>query len=660
MESRSGVDAEMLFAGVGVTYDDFLMLPGYIDFALGDVSLETKLTREITIKIPVVSSPMDTVTESKMAIQMALLGGIGIVHYNNSVEEQAEEVRKTKKFENGFIVDPIVLSPDHRISDIDSMKDKYGFSGVPITEDGTLGSKLVGIVTRRDVDFETDRSLSLREVMTADLVTAPVGITLAEGNRILKESKKGKLPIVDGEGRLRSLMSRADLRKNQDFPLASKDSSKQLLAGAAVGTKPEDRERLEALVDAGVNVVVFDSSQGNSAFQIEMIRWAKQEYPDLLIVSGGVHATLAPEQVITNGAIDVVCVGEGEYTLLELASRLEAGRDYVNVPGTWARRNGQIVRNPLRHLVEDLDELPFADREVFDFEEMLRENDGWVDMMSGRGCPYDCSYCCNPGLRKRYRGLGKYVRFRRVSHVMAEIEAIARRYEIKTINFQDDTFTVDRDWSLEFCRDYASRYEYPFWINTRVEKIDEEVVRALADAGCKGVRIGIESGNEQLRNEILKRRMSNEEITRAFRLLREYGLDTYSCNMLGLPGETLGMIRETIGLNRQLEPTEFQFSVFYPYPMTELYDRTVGKGMLRPGESLSSYYEGHSILNLPTLTPDELAQGHEGFEALKRELALKRRSPWKYRVYRILSLFTGGGVGHAQALVRRIRRVILG
>ena len=236
MDRANGVDAATLFGDGGLTYDDFVLLPGYIESTLGGISLETRLTRGISLKLPVVSSPMDTVTGGRMAIQMALLGGIGIIHYNNTIEEQAAEVRKTKRFENGFIMDPMVLSPDHRIADMDALKEQYGFSGIPITEDGKVGGKLVGIVTRRDIDFEPDRSKALREVMTTDVVTASTGVTLAEGNRILRESKKGKLPIVDENGNLVCLMSRTDLRKNQDFPLASKDESKQLLVGAAIGT----------------------------------------------------------------------------------------------------------------------------------------------------------------------------------------------------------------------------------------------------------------------------------------------------------------------------------------------------------------------------------------------------------------------------------------
>ena len=240
MNRGNGVDAAGLFAGGGLTYDDFIVLPGYIRTGLGEITFDTRLTRDIGLKSPLVSSPMDTVTESSMAIRMALLGGIGIVHYNNTIEEQTEEIRKTKRFENGFIADPVALSPDHRIADVDEIKRRYGFSGIPITADGRPHGKLVGIVSARDIDFEPDRTRKLSEVMTTDLVTAPGGITLAQGNRILKQSKKGKLPIIDKDGHLVSLMSRTDLRKNQDFPLASKDARKQLLAGAAVA----DRRRV--------------------------------------------------------------------------------------------------------------------------------------------------------------------------------------------------------------------------------------------------------------------------------------------------------------------------------------------------------------------------------------------------------------------------------
>jgi len=309
--TRDGHDADELFEKYGgLTYDDFNLLPGHISFALDDVSLATNLTERVRLQIPILSSPMDTVTESSMAIGLALLGGIGIIHYNNTIEEQARHVWRVKRFENGFITEPVVLSPDHRIEDIDRIKAEHGFSGIPITEDGTLASRLVGIVSNRDIDFEPDRTRRLREVMTMDLVTAPEGVTLTEANRILRESKKGKLPIVDAEGRLASLVSRNDLRINEDFPLATKGADKQLLVGAAISTREDDRERLAELARNGLDVVVIDSSQGDSVYQIRMIEHIKTTYPDLGVIAGNVVTRRQCESLIDAGA-DALRIGMG-------------------------------------------------------------------------------------------------------------------------------------------------------------------------------------------------------------------------------------------------------------------------------------------------------------------------------------------------------------
>jgi len=422
--------------------------------------------------------------------------------------------------------------------------------------------------------------------------------------------------------------------------------------------EPTQEEFLAQFAQVGADLAAFSSTTHQHPYVDRCAGWIKASMPHMLTIVGGTHPTLVPEQVLASGGFDAVCVGEGEYPLLELVNALQEGRDWTGIRNLWVRRDGSIVRNPLRPLLENLDELPFPDRELFDYKRILADNGGWLDMMAGRGCPYGCTYCCNSALRERMKGLGKYVRFRSADNVLAEIRALVSSYSVKTVNFQDDTFTLDREWALQFCHAYGREFDLPFWINTRVERInDEELVVALVRAGCRGVRIGIESGNENLRTNILKRRMSNAEIRHAFALSRKHGLDIYTCNMLGIPGETAAMIEETIELNRELQPADLQFSVFYPYPMTELYDVAARNGYLAEGEALHSYYERKSILRLPTLSKDELERGYDHFQDLKAELRLKRESPLRYRVYQVLCFVLGGNRPKARSALRRMERI---
>ncbi|KAK8166660.1 inosine-5'-monophosphate dehydrogenase IMD2 [Phyllosticta citrichinensis] len=311
---RDGLDIHTLIDSKrngGLTYNDFLVLPGYIGFPAADVNLETPVTKRISLKTPFLSSPMDTVTEHNMAIHMALLGGLGVIHHNCSVEYQAEMVRKVKRYENGFILDPVVISPNTTVGEAKALKEKCGFGGFPVTESGTLQSKLVGIITARDIQFHDKLDEPVTDVMSTDLVTAKVGISLEEANEVLRKSRKGKLPIVDDNGNLLSLVSRSDLMKNQNFPLASKlPESKQLIAAAAIGTRPEDKIRLEKLVEAGLDIAILDSSQGNSMYQIEMIKFIKEKYPGLDVIGGNVVTRDQAASLIAAG-VDGLRIGMG-------------------------------------------------------------------------------------------------------------------------------------------------------------------------------------------------------------------------------------------------------------------------------------------------------------------------------------------------------------
>ncbi len=309
--------------GEGITFDDVLLVPAYSQVIPNQVDVSTNLTKNIRLNIPMMSAGMDTVTEHRMAIAMARQGGIGIIHKNMSIEAQAEEVDKVKRSENGVITDPFSLSPEHTLADADSLMAKFRISGVPITE----GRKLVGIITNRDLKFEKDFSKKIKESMTSEnLVTAKEGITLEDAKSILAKSKKEKLPIVDDDYNLVGLITIKDIEKTIKYPLSAKDDHGRLLCGAGVGISANCLDRVAALVEAKVDVIVLDSAHGHSENVLKCLRMIKEKFPDLPVIAGNCATAAATKALIEAGA-DAVKVGIGPGSIC--TTRVVAG---IGVP----------------------------------------------------------------------------------------------------------------------------------------------------------------------------------------------------------------------------------------------------------------------------------------------------------------------------------------
>ena len=336
---------ENKFAKEGLTFDDVLLVPAASEVLPKEVDLSVQLTDKIKLSLPIISAGMDTVTEAKMAISMARQGGIGIIHKNMSIEEQAEQVEQVKRSENGVITNPFYLTPEHQVFDAEHLMGKYRISGVPIVNNEEE-LKLVGIITNRDMRFIEDYSGTISDFMTKEnLVTAPVGTTLAEAEKILQKYKIEKLPIVDEDGILKGLITIKDIEKVIEFPKAAKDSQGRLLVGAAVGVTSDTMLRLEKLVKAEVDLIVIDTAHGHSKGVIDTVRQIRETYPELDIVAGNV-ATAEGARALYEAGADVVKVGIGPGSIC--TTRVVAG---VGVPqitavydcATEARKHGKAI-----------------------------------------------------------------------------------------------------------------------------------------------------------------------------------------------------------------------------------------------------------------------------------------------------------------------------
>ncbi len=328
---------------------------------------------------------------------------------------------------------------------------------------------------------------------------------------------------------------------------------------------------------------------------------------------GGQHATLCPSCLKDTKNLDAICIGEGEYPALELVEAIRDNKSIDNIQNLWIKKpDGTIIENDCRPFIEDLNELPYPDRDIFDTQAIIDSDFKTVLFMFSRGCPYKCSFCSNHALRKKQDG--KYVRFLTPDSCLVEIRDITKKYDVEALYFNDDCFTVSIDFVREFCEKYKAEFKYPFDINARPESLSDEICEILADAGCRRVSIGIECGHEQFRKDVLKRPMTNDRIKEAFASCHKYGLRTKSFNIVGFPGETAEIFEDTVKLNAEIKPDSVIIGIFEPYPGTELADVCISEKYIDPARAEDSFIgRTDTVLNMPNFPREEILKCFKTF-----------------------------------------------
>lgn len=357
----------------------------------------------------------------------------------------------------------------------------------------------------------------------------------------------------------------------------------------------------------------------------KITREAKKNF-NIPVFIGGVHATLRPDSINEESSIDGVCIGEGELPFLELVNRIRSKKSYLDVKNFWFKDGKKIIKNKLRPLIQNLDSLPIPDRSIFDY--FSAEHKKTPRFIFSRGCPFECTYCCNHAFKKIYKELGPYIRFRSVKLALDEIEDLKKKYNFEYFKLDDDTFSLNRAWLREFCEELGKKkWGLTFECNVRPGTVNEGDMKFLKKASCQMIKIGIETGSPELRKEILKRSFSNEDIIKTFELAKKYDIETYSFNMIGVPGETLDTIKQTIDLNKKIQPDLMQVTAFYPYPETVLGDMCFKKGYVKRTQEDS--YMSKSVLKLPTISSKEIEREVREFKFNVYNAYNKKKAMWE-------------------------------
>jgi radical SAM superfamily enzyme YgiQ (UPF0313 family) len=390
---------------------------------------------------------------------------------------------------------------------------------------------------------------------------------------------------------------------------------------------------VSAILCANPDVVMFSTltATGDFEWSLEVAKGLKKMRPALLTVFGNLHPTLFPEETLNHAAVDIICRGEGELPILELCDRLESMRNYTDIPGLWTKSPEGIVKNPLGMLIEDLDTLPFPDRDLYQKYGYFNNLDS-IDVIAGRGCPFSCSYCMNPVLREMFRGKGKFLRKHSPAYVVRELEEIKKKFRPRSFTFVDELFTVHKEWIREFSVMYKDRVGLPFTCNITPDTIDEESLSWLAEAGVSRVCLGVETGHEATRNGLLNKRLTNAQIEKTADMLHARGIKFLTSNILGLPGETVDHAFETIEFNRKIKTDFVYFTVFQPYPRLPLTEKLQAEGVLGaidPSSFNSTFFKG-SLLKQDNI--DQLVNLHKFFFVVFKFQWLKPLVRWLIRL----------------------------
>jgi anaerobic magnesium-protoporphyrin IX monomethyl ester cyclase len=377
---------------------------------------------------------------------------------------------------------------------------------------------------------------------------------------------------------------------------------------------PTEEHFIETVRAAGPDIIGF-SSRTTIFDEVRRLAGYVHNAVNVPVVVGGVHPTIAPELVAEAPEVDFTCIGEGEMPFLELCDALETGRPYEEIRNLWVRDNGGIKKNPVRPAVENLDELPFPDYDIYDENILYSIRIHTGPVMVSRGCPYMCTYCCNHRMRDAYPNRKRYARFRSPANAIKYLKKLLNRFpKTKYINFLDNILPLYNDWFLEFADLYKGEIGLPYACRHRSNLVNEDNVSKLAESGCYLIHFGIESGNEEIRKQVLNRKTSQKQIERAFALCRDYGISTLTYNMVGLPHENKRKFLDTVKLNARIKPNRMVLSVFYPYPHTVLNDLAENEGIL--AEDFD--YETESYLEQPDFPVAQVNFCHRYFRAAVR------------------------------------------